>query len=86
MYVTTIAVHSIMIQWNMTAHILILSLDNLTLYDLVNWQKQSACQCQLKMLASVLRYTFREVQHTTISTDVQFIMSQKNITVREETL
>ena len=46
----------------------------------------STPESQLKMLASVLRYTFREVQHTNISTDVPFITTLKNITVREETL
>ena len=38
--------------------------DNLTLYKLTNCQKQIACQSQLKMLASVLHYTFREAQRT----------------------
>ena len=86
MSATTIAVQFTMTHWNMTVHIIILSLDNLTLYSLVNSQKQSAHQSQLKMLVSVLHYTLREAQHTTISTDVPFIMTLKNITVREETL
>ena len=84
MSATIIAVHSIMIHWNMTVHIIILSLDNLTLYNLVNYQKQSARQSQLKMLASVLRYTFRETQYTNISTGVQYITTLKDITVQEE--
>ena len=48
--------------------------------------KQSAHQSQLKMLASVLHYTFRETQYTNTTTDVQFIMTLKNITVPGETL
>ena len=84
MFVTIIAVQFTMIHWNTTVHTIILSLDNLTLYSLMN--SQSAHQNQLKMLASVLRYTCREAQHTNISTDVQYIMTLKNITVREETL
>ena len=60
--------------------------DNLTLYKLTNCQKQIACQSQLKMLASVLRYTFRETQHTYIITDVQYITTLQNTTVREEML
>ena len=76
---TTIAVQFTMIHWNTTAHIIILSLDNLTLYDFVNSQKQSAHQSQFRTLASVLCYTFREVQHTNINTDVPFTMTLKNI-------
>ena len=86
MFVTIIAVQFTMIHWNTTAHIIILSLDNVILYDFVNCQKQSAHLCQLKMLASVLCYTFREVQHTTFTTDVQYIMTLKNITVPGEIL
>ena len=86
MSATAIVVQFTMIHWNTTAHIIILSLDNLTLYDFMNCRKQSAHQSQLKMLASVLRYTFKEVQHTNISTDVLFTMTLKSITVREETL
>ena len=86
MSATTIAVHSIMIQWNTTVHIIILSLDNLTLYNLVNCQKQSAHQSQLKAPVFVLRYIFREVQHTNIRTDVQYITTLKNIIIREEIL
>ena len=86
MSATTIAVQFTMIHWNTTAHIIILSLDNLTLYNLVNCQKQSIRLSLLRTLASVLHYTFREVQHTNISTDVQYIMTLKSITVREETL
>ena len=86
MFVTIIAVQFTMIHWNTTVHIIILSPDNLTLYSLMNSQKQSAHHSQLKMLASVLCYTFRKVQHTNISTDVPFTMTLKNITVREETL
>ena len=80
MYVTTIAVQFTMIHWNTTAHIIILSLEKLTLYDLVN------CQSQLKMLASVLHHTCRETQYTNATTDVQHIMTLKNITVPEDTL
>ena len=75
-----------MTHWNTTVHIIVLSLDNLTLYDLVNSQKQSARQCQLRMLASVLHYTFREAQYTNTTTDVKFITTLKNITVQEEIL
>ena len=44
-------------------------------------RKQSACHSQPKTLVSVLRYTFREAQYTNTTTDVQFIMTLKNITV-----
>ena len=83
MYATIIAVQFTMIHWNTTAHIIILSVDNLTLYDLVNSQKQSAHQSQLKMLASVLHYTFMKTQYTNTTTDVQYITTLKSITVRE---
>ena len=84
MSTTVIAVQFTTIQWNTIVHILVLSLDNLTLYNLVNCQ--SAHQSQLKMLASVLCYTFREIVYTNISTDVQYITTLKHITVQEEIL
>ena len=48
--------------------------------------KQSVHRSQPKMLVSVLPYTFRETQYTNTTTDVQFITTLKNITVRKETL
>ena len=48
--------------------------------------KQSVRHSQPKTFASVLRYTFREAQYTNTTTDVQYITTLKNITVREETL
>ena len=86
MFATIIVVQFTMTHWSMTAHMVILSLDNLTLNKLTNCQKLSACQSQLKMLASVLCYTFREAQRTSTNTDVQYIMTLKNITVHEEML
>ena len=84
MYITIIAVQFTMIQWNMIVHILILSLGKLILYNLVKCQ--AAHHSQLKMLVFVLHYTLREAQFSNTTTDVQFIMTLKNITVREETL
>ena len=55
--------------------------DKLTLYKLMNCQKQIAYQSQLIMLASVLRYTFREAQYTNTTEDALYIMTLKNITV-----
>ena len=48
--------------------------------------KQSVRHSQLKTLASVLHYTFREAQYTNITKDVQYITTLKNITVQEEML
>ena len=57
------------------------------MYKVAKLMKQSVSHhSQLKMLASVLHYTFRETQYTNTTTDVQYIMTLKNITVREETL
>ena len=86
MFATIIAVLFTMTHWSTTAHMIILSLDKLTLFKLTNCQKQIACQNQLKMLVSVLHYTFREAHHTSASTDVLYITTLKNITVHEEML
>ena len=83
MFTTIIAV---LFTMSMTAHMIILSLDKLTLFKLTNCQKQTACQSQLKMLASVLHYIFREAHHTSTNIDVQYITTLKNITVHEEIL
>ena len=79
MFITIIAVHSIMIHWNTTAHIIILSPDNLTLYSLVNCQKQSIWLSLLETLASVLCCTFREKWYKNTTRDVQYTMTLKNI-------
>ena len=86
MFTAIIAVQFTMTHWSTTAHMIILSLDKLTLYKLTNCQKQIACQSQLKILVSVLRYTFREAQRTSVNTDVQYTMTLKNITVHKEIL
>ena len=85
-FTAIIAVQFTMTHWSTTAHMIILSLDKLTLYKLTNCQKQIVRQSQLIMLASVLHYTFKEAHHTSANTDVQYITTLKNITVHEEML
>ena len=46
--------------------------------------KQSVCHSQPKTPASVLHYTRRETQYKNTTTDVQYIMTLKNITVPGE--